>query len=119
MNPFTPTQEKLLVVLAGFGFVGPNGLFLYSILFAPTTLRAALSNPVALVFIAEAFLLMFLLAWLIHHSGFRSPGWRAFIVMSILGSLAFSVPAFLYLASRNARNRLAMVRPQSDSSRVE
>lgn len=60
----------------------------------------------ALVLITEAFLLMFLFAWLIHHLKFRSPGWLAFIVMSHVGSMVFSVPAFLYLASRNARKTL-------------
>lgn len=103
MKHFTPTQETLLFALSVFGLVVPNGLFLYSSLVAPAVLHAALKNPVALVFITEAFLLMFLFAWVIRNAGFRSPGWRAFIVMSLLGSMVFSVPAFLYLASRNVR----------------
>ena len=104
MRPFTTAQEKLLFALAIFGLLVPNGFFLYYSLVAPAALHAALSNPVALVFITEAFLLMSLLAWVIRHSGFRSPGWLAFIVMSLLGSMVFSVPAFLYFASRKARH---------------
>lgn len=103
MKPFTITQEKLLLALALFGLFVPNGFFLYYSLVASDALHGALSNPVALVFMREAFLLMFLFAWLIHHLEFRSPGWLAFIVMSLLGSMVFSVPAFLYLASRSAR----------------
>ena len=103
MKPFTATQEKLLLALAVFGLIVPNGFFLYYLLVAPASLHAALSNPVALVFITEAFLLMFLFAWLIRHLGFCSPGWLAFLIMSLFGSMVFSVPAFLYLASRNAR----------------
>lgn len=103
MKPFTIAQEKLLLTLAVFGLIVPNGIFLYCSLFAPSLLHDALANPVALVFIAEAFLLMILFAWIIHREGFRSPGWLAFIVMSLLGSLAFSIPAFLYLASRHTR----------------
>lgn len=103
MRPFTPTQEKVLLFLAVFGLLVPNGVFLYCAFLQPETLRAAIANPAALVFITEAFLLMFLFAWLIHHLGFRSPGWAAFIAMSLVGSMAFSVPAFLYLTSRNAR----------------
>ncbi len=103
MKPFTQTQERLLLGLAAFGLLVPNGFFLYYSLIAPTALHAALTNPVALVFITEAFLLMFLFAWLIHRLGFRSPGWLAFIIMSLVGSMVFSVPAFLYLASRRAR----------------
>lgn len=106
MKPFSEAQEKLLLVLAVFGLIVPNGFFLYYSLVSPSALLAALSNPVALVFITEAFLIMFVFAWVIRHVGFRSPGWLAFIVLSILGSMAFSVPAFLYLASRNVRKTL-------------
>jgi hypothetical protein len=106
MKPFTPTQEKLLLALAIFGLIIPNGFFLYYSLVSPAALHASLSNPVALVFITEAFLLMFLCAWLIHHMGLRSPGWRSFIAMSLVGSMVFSVPAFLYFASRDARKAL-------------
>lgn len=89
-----------------FGLVVPNGLFLYYFLFAPAVLSAAFANPVALVFMFEAFLLMILFAWFIHHRGYHSPGWLAFLVMSLAGSMVFSVPAFLYLSSRKARGAL-------------
>lgn len=104
MKAFTKKQETFLLVLAIFGFIVPNGCFLYYSLTAPAIVSAALNNPVSLAFIAEAFLLMFLLAWLIRQSGYRSPGWLAFIVMSLVGSMAFSVPAFLYFASRKKRS---------------
>ena len=100
MRPFTAAQEKFLFALAVFGGVVPNGFFLYYFLVAPAPLHAELSNPVALVFTTKAFLLMFLFAWVIRHFGLRSPGWLAFIFMSLLGSMVFSVPAFLYLTSR-------------------
>ncbi len=103
MKPFTETQEKLFLGLALFGLIIPNGFFLYYSLVAPASLHAALTNPIALVFITEAVLLMFLFAWLIHRWGIRSPGWLAFIIMSVVGSMVFSVPAFLNLASRNSR----------------
>jgi len=89
--------------LAIFWLVVPNGLFLYYALVAPTSLQAALMNPIALVFITEAFPLMAVFSWLIHRLGIRSPGWLVFIIMSLVGSMAFSVPAFLYLASRKSR----------------
>ncbi|GEP42797.1 hypothetical protein [Brevifollis gellanilyticus] len=103
MKPFTETQEKLLLGLALFGFIVPNGIFIYYALAAPAVMMAALANEVSLVFILEAFFLMFLFAWLLHRRGIRSPGWLAFIIMSLIGSLAFSVPACLYLVSRKAR----------------
>jgi len=108
MKPFTETQEKLLLGLSIFGLIVPNGVFLYYAFTAPATLQAAMANPVSLVFIAEAFALMFLFAWLIHRQGIRSPGGFAFILMSLIGSLLFSVPTCLYLASRKARQAAAV-----------
>jgi hypothetical protein len=103
MKPFTETQEKLLLGLSIFGLIVPNGAFLYYAFAAQQTLQEAMANPVSLVFIIEAFVLMFLSAWLIHRQGIKSPGWLAFILMSLIGSMIFSVPACLYLASRKAR----------------
>lgn len=105
MKPLSSTAEKLLLALAVFGFIGPNGCFVYYALVDFGRVIGALSNPIALVFIAEAFALMFLMAWLLHHWGWRRPGWGGFIVMSLVGSLLFSVPLCLYLASRAAREQ--------------
>ena len=103
MKPLTTTQDRILLAFAVFGLIVPNGFFLYYSLLAPASFYAALGNPVALVFITEAFSLMILFAWVIRHWGFRSPGWLAFIMMSLVGSMVFSVPAFLFPASRKAR----------------
>lgn len=101
---FSPAQEKGLLALAAFGFVVPNGLFVHQALTNPDALRAALANPIALTFIIEAFLLTGFFAWMIRRDGLRRPGWAAFVVMSLVGSLAFSVPAFLYLTHRRRRS---------------
>lgn len=103
MKPFTPAQERFLLALATFGLLVPNGLFVYHVLVEPRAAFAALGNPVTLVLAGEALILMCLFAWLIRRSSLRSPGWLGFVVMSLLGSMAFSVPAFLFLASRTAR----------------
>ena len=105
MKPFSNSQNRLLLTFALFGLIVPNGIFLYYSLRAPATLYAALGNPVSLVFIGEAFFLMFLFAWVLRHWGIRAPGWFAFIAMSLIGSMIFSVPTFLYFASRNAARR--------------
>ena len=100
MKPITltPTETAGLAALAVFGFLVPNGVFVWFAATQPGLIRAALGNPLALVFILEAFFLMFLLAWLIRRAGLRKPSGLAFILMSLIGSLAFSVPALLYLA---------------------
>lgn len=101
-KPFTAFQEGLLLGLAVFGLVVPNGVFVYYALMSPDVVIAALKNPIAAVFIAEAFLLLGLGAWLIRRARITFLGWKSFVVISLLGSLAFSVPLFLLLASRAA-----------------
>lgn len=97
----TSSEAAGLAALAAFGFLVPNGIFVGCFLSDPGLLRAAVANPLALVFILEAFFLMFLFAWLIRRLGLRRPTGLGFIALSLVGSLAFSVPAVLWLALRN------------------
>ena len=99
---FTSTESKMLAALAAFGLLIPNGIFIYFMLMDQQVAKSALTNPISLVFITEAFLLMFLFAWLIRKVSSRRPSGFAFILMSLLGSMVFSVPAALYLMSRSA-----------------
>lgn len=94
------SHRPLLYVLAAIGGVGLNGVFLGYAFARPEVMMSALANPVSLVFVLEAFLMMGFLAWLIQRAGMQDPGWRLFIVLSLVGSLAFSVPAFLLLHLR-------------------
>jgi hypothetical protein len=92
--------RPILLVLAIFGMLGVNGTFLYYSIMDKATYDAAMSNGLALVFIAEAFLLMFFFAFIIAKMGWKKPGWVFFIAMSIIGSMAFSIPLQLYLWSK-------------------
>ena len=107
LRPYTPT----LWILAVVGLLGLNGAFVYYALFRPDVLAAAQRNPVSLVFMVEAFVLVGLGAWGIWRLGLRRPGWVAFVAMSLVGSLAFSVPAFLllHLRKRSRASRPAEV----------
>ena len=91
-------EQTALLVLAIAGLIIPNGIFLRFAFSDSDYMKQALNNPVSLMFIAEAFFLMFLFAWLIRKMEIRKPGSSMFIVLSLLGSMAFSVPAALYLA---------------------
>ena len=95
MQKLKPYQTVLLV-LSFLGFLLINVPFLYIATFEKEIYAAAMENWMAMVFMTEAFLLMFMGAWLIAKCGFSSPGWVAFIIYSLLGSLAFSIPFFLY-----------------------
>jgi hypothetical protein len=101
---FSSRSRAFLLLVSILGFTVPNGVFLWFAFTQFSAISTTLTDPVALVFIVEAFVLMFLLAWLVHRSGAR-PGWLAFIVMSLIGSLAFSVPAWLWLASRETSSQ--------------
>jgi len=103
MKPFTATQESILLVLAVFGFLVPNGIFLYAAVVDPDAVRQSFSNPVAIVLWLEALLLLVLFCWLIHRNGNPKPGWIVFLILSIIGSLACSVPAFLWMWNRSTR----------------
>jgi hypothetical protein len=102
MKPLILTRREQLALayFAAFGFLVPNAVFIYYFLTNPELTRAALSNPISLVFVIEAFFLMFLFAWLLRRLGVRKPGALGFVVMSLLGSMAFSVPATLVLLLR-------------------
>lgn len=92
-----------LLVVALFGFVVPNGLFVYWLLYEFESVSAVLSNRLALGFMIDAFLVLGILAWLFAK---RPPGpvrWPWFVVLSIVGGLGFGVPFFLWLNHQKAR----------------
>lgn len=105
MSPYQPALW-LLSVLELFSL---NGIFLYYALFRPEVMASAQQNPINLVFIAETFLLVAFAAWVIAKLGFKRPGWLAFAIMSIIGSLAFSVPFFLLLHIRKRERVLSNI----------
>jgi hypothetical protein len=88
------------MVLAAVGLLGINGVFLWSLYARPGTVEAALSNPLALAFVIEAMLLVVTLAWLFRKLGLTRLGWGWFVVLSLVGSLAFAIPVALLLPKR-------------------
>ena len=100
MKSFSAIEERVLFTLAIFGFLVPNGIFVYLLWSDVNAVRASFSNPIAMVLWLEAFVLLALFCWLISRFGNPKPGWVVFLLLSIVGSLACSVPAFLWLWSR-------------------
>jgi hypothetical protein len=90
----------VLWVVAGIGLLGINGVFLYSLIFRPEIVIEALGNLYAMVFIMEAFILLPLLCFLISVAKLKSPGWFGFLILSLLGSMAFSIPLSILLWTR-------------------
>jgi hypothetical protein len=94
------SHRLVLWIVATIGLLGINGVFIYSVVFRPETVREALANLYSLVFIIEAFILLPLLCFLIAVAKLKSPNWLGFLVLSLLGSLAFSIPFSILLWTR-------------------
>lgn len=98
----TPPERRGLWIVALIGLLGPNGVFVYCALFRWHDLPEALRNPVAAAFIIEAFVVLGLLAWAVRRFRIGALSWSAFVLLSLVGGLAFSIPVFLLWRSRRA-----------------
>ena len=94
------SQRVMLWCVAAIGLFGINGLFLYAAIFRPEQMGEAQTNLFALAFILEAFVLLPLFCFLVAIAKLKSPGWFVFLVLSLVGSLAFSIPFSILLWSR-------------------
>lgn len=97
---YSRNERFWLWTLGTFGFVGINGTFLFSVLYQPELLEAALSNPVAAAFIVEAVVLVGVFAYLFQKWGVSRLGWGWFVFLSYLGSMAFAIPIVLLIKGR-------------------
>ncbi len=107
---FTPGERLGLWLVAAFGFVVLNGLFVFGLVARPGALSAAQHNPVAAAFMIEALVLVGLLAWLLARLGASRLHWGWFVALSMLGGLAFAIPVVL-LWPRRATSSKASARP--------
>ena len=88
-------ERVALVALTVVGIVALNTVFVYAIVCQPDLIVQAHTNPVSAVFIAEAILLMGFLAYFLRKWGVARLGWGWFVVLSLLGSMAFALPLVL------------------------
>jgi hypothetical protein len=100
---YSRVERVWLTGLAIFGFVALNGAFAYGILFEPQAMTVALSNPIAAAFIVEALILVALLAYLFDRWGVSRLHWSWFVLLSLLGGLAFSIPVALLVSDRGRK----------------
>lgn len=99
-----PTQKPKTgyLIFAIIAFLVPNGLYLYFAITQPELNAEAMRNPIALAFMIEA---MMLLGLFLVHVYRQTQSWvkvGLFLILSFIGSLAFSFPLYKYLESRNA-----------------
>ena len=92
-----------LLVFAIIGNIVPGGLFLYSLTHDYTSLSAALSDRLALAFLIDLLLSTFFLAYLFAVKPLGKVRWPWLVALSLLGTLAFSIPLFVWLNWRLER----------------
>ena len=97
---YSRAERSWLLALGAVGLLGINGVFLWSLYTRPDAVREALANPLALAFVVEAMLLVATLAWLFRKWSLTRLGWGWFVVLSLVGSLAFAIPVALLLPKR-------------------
>ena len=86
-----------LILVALFGLIVPNGLFLYWLLVEFPGIEAVLQNRLAVAFMLEAFLLLVLLAVYFARRPIGPVRWGWFVVLSIIGGLGFGLPFYYWL----------------------
>jgi hypothetical protein len=92
-----------LLVIALFGLVVPNGLFIYWLLAEFPGVTAVAQNKLALAFILDAFMALALLTVYFARRPIGPVRWPWFVVLSILGGLGFSLPFYYWLNLRKAQ----------------
>lgn len=92
---YSEKERRALVFVGAIGLLLINTVFLYCLFFAPETILDSLKNPVSLVFIGETFLMLGLLSYLLEKWKVIAISWKWFVVLSLLGSMAFALPMAL------------------------
>ena len=89
-----------LLLVALFGFLVPNGIFLFWLTREFHGWGPALSDKLALSFVLDMFMAMALLAVYFARRPIGKVGWPWFVLLSLAGGLGFSLPLYWWLNHR-------------------
>jgi hypothetical protein len=92
----------ILLIIALFGLFVPNGIFIYWLFTEFNGISQVLQNKLAVAFIIDAFLAMFLIAYFFARNPIGKIKWYWFIALSIIGGLGFSLPFYYWLNKRDS-----------------
>ena len=93
-------QRWILLAVALFGLIVPNGMFLYASFHDPNGCGSVSHNLLAAAFMLDAFLATGMLACVFAVRPIGPIRWYWFIAMSLVGGLAFSLPLYWWLNLR-------------------
>jgi hypothetical protein len=92
----------ILLAIALFGLIVPNGLFLYWLIYEFDGVMNVVQNKLAVAFILDAYLTLGLLAYYFAGNPLGRFKWYWFVALSFLGGLGFSIPLYWWLNKRQA-----------------
>ena len=90
----------ILLAVALFGLIVPNNMFLYASLHDANGCGSITHNLLASSFMLDAFLSMGVLAYLFAVRPLGPIRWYWFVLLSVLGGMAFSLPLYWWLNLR-------------------
>jgi len=96
----------IALLVAAFGLTVPNGIFLYWLFTEFHGWGPVLQDKLALAFILDALLAVAVLTIFFARHPLGRIRWYAFLALSLLGGLGFSLP-FCYWLSRRSRGSAA------------
>ena len=95
-----------LLLIALFGLIVPNGIFIYWLFTEDNSVAEVVNNKLAVAFIIDAFMAMFMLAYRFAVKPIGRIKWYWFIILSIVGGLGFSLPFYWWLNQKPDQSEL-------------
>lgn len=102
MTTDTRGASPWLLVVAAFGLLVPNGLFIHWLLVEFDGVGQVLRNELALGFMLDAVMALALLCAYFARRPIGPYRWPWFLVLSLVGGLGFSLPFYWWLNRRPA-----------------
>ena len=93
----------LLLLVSAFGFIVPNGFFIYWLLFEFDGLGPVLQDKLALGFILDVAVALALLSVYFAYHPLGRVRWPWFVLLSFMGGLGFSLPLYYWLNQRSSK----------------
>ena len=90
----------ILLIVAIFGLVVPNGLFIYWATTEFNSMSDLFASKLALAFMIDAMMVVALLAFYFAKHPVGKWGWKTFVLLSFVGGLGFSLPLYWWMKSR-------------------